>query len=84
MRSRFTCVSKIPSPLCILKSETDFSVALYEVFRQTPSAEQVTKPLYTTAVKRWVNDLPPSDKETVKEVAGNLLVELGYAEDLDW
>jgi hypothetical protein len=48
------------------------------------SAEQVSIPLYKTAVRRWVRDLKDADKETVKEVAGGLLIELGYAEDLSW
>jgi len=61
----------------------DYHKQQHNLFGES-SADQVTKPLYTSAVKRWVNDLAPPDKETVKEVAGNLLVELGYAEDLDW
>lgn len=48
------------------------------------SAEQVSKPLYKTAVGRWVRDLKPSDKEIVKKVAGDLLIRLDYAKDLEW
>lgn len=48
------------------------------------SADQVSKPLYKNALKRWAHDLTPDDKEIVKEVAGNLLIELGYANDLNW
>ena len=48
------------------------------------SAEQVSKPLYTTASGRWVQDLKPADKAAVKSVAGDLLIELGYAADENW
>ena len=48
------------------------------------SAEQVSKPLYTSAVGRWKQDLTGKAKRAVKEVAGDLLIELGYAEGKDW
>jgi hypothetical protein len=48
------------------------------------SAEQVSQELYTSAVARWERDLKPVDKAAVKEVAGELLRELGYARDSDW
>lgn len=48
------------------------------------SAEQVSKPLYDTAVGRWLADLKPVDKEAVKAVAGDWLIELGYAHDRNW
>ncbi len=48
------------------------------------SADQVSRPLYAASVGRWKNDLNPADKQAVKEVAGNLLIELGYARDHNW
>jgi len=48
------------------------------------SAAQVSKPLYTTAAGRWLHDLKPADKAAVKAVAGDLLIELGYATDKSW
>jgi hypothetical protein len=48
------------------------------------SAEQVSRELYTSAVARWQRDLKPAHKSEIKEVAGDLLVELGYARDNDW
>jgi hypothetical protein len=48
------------------------------------SAEQVSKPLYTSASGRWAKDLTGSNKTAVKAVAGDLLIELGYAADQDW
>ena len=48
------------------------------------SAEQVSRKLYTTAVSRWRKDLKPADKAAVKDAAGDLLVELGYAGNHDW
>jgi hypothetical protein len=48
------------------------------------SAEQVSKPLYSASVGRWEKNLDPAGKRAVKEAAGNLLIELGYAADNDW
>ena len=48
------------------------------------SAEQVSKALYPSAAGRWQRDLKPPEKQVVKEVAGDLLIELGYAGDRDW
>ncbi|MCB9655079.1 MAG: sulfotransferase [Deltaproteobacteria bacterium] len=48
------------------------------------SATQVAKPIYATASGRWRRDLTVAQKAIVKEVAGSLLIELGYATDLDW
>ncbi len=48
------------------------------------SASQVSKALYSTSVGRWREALKPPDKQAVKEVAGDLLIELGYASDKDW
>jgi hypothetical protein len=48
------------------------------------SASQVSRELYTSAVGRWQRDLNPKDKAAIKEVAGDLLIELGYARDNDW
>jgi hypothetical protein len=48
------------------------------------SAEQVSKPLYSASVGRWEKNLDPAGKKAVKEVAGDLLIELGYAADNDW
>jgi tetratricopeptide (TPR) repeat protein len=48
------------------------------------SADQVSKKLYTTAIGRWQHDLRPEDEQAVKAVAGDLLIELGYASDHDW
>ena len=47
------------------------------------SAEQVSQRLYTSAVGRWQNDLKPADRIAVKDAAGDLLVELGYARNND-
>lgn len=48
------------------------------------SAEQVSRPLYSASVGRWRNDLKPEDRDAVKEVAGDLLAELGYVADANW
>jgi len=48
------------------------------------SASQVSKPLYKKAVARWESDLDEKDKPAIKEVAGGLLIDLGYTEDNNW
>ncbi len=48
------------------------------------SAAQVSKPLYAASVGRWKKDLNPADKQVVKDVAGDLLVDLNYATEPDW
>ena len=48
------------------------------------SAKQVAKPIYATASGRWRRDLSEAQKAIVKDVAGPLLIELGYAADLSW
>ena len=48
------------------------------------SASQVSRELYTSAVGRWQRDLKAEDRAAIKDVAGDLLVELGYARDNDW
>jgi hypothetical protein len=48
------------------------------------SREQVSQPLYAGSIGRWKKDLSPSDKQIFKDVAGDLLVQLGYAVDRDF
>jgi len=48
------------------------------------SASQVVKPLNTKSLGRWKRELKPREKKIVKEVAGDLLIELGYADDKNW
>ena len=48
------------------------------------SADQVSRPLYTASVGRWEKNLDEAGRQAVKEVAGDLLIELGYASDRDW
>jgi hypothetical protein len=48
------------------------------------SAGQVSRQLYTTAAGRWQRDLNAADKQLVNDIAGDLLIELGYAVDRNW
>jgi hypothetical protein len=50
-------------------------------FPQNPEA---TRPVYDSAVGRWRSELSAEDAAAVKALAGDLLVELGYAEDRSW
>jgi protein-tyrosine sulfotransferase len=53
-------------------------------FTNFPQNPEATKPLYTAAVSRWHADFSGEDLTTVKRLAGPLLIELGYAADLNW
>lgn len=48
------------------------------------SAHQVSQKLYSHAAGRWTRDLTGKNRDTVKSIAGNLLIELGYAVDHSW
>jgi protein-tyrosine sulfotransferase len=48
------------------------------------SAEQVSRGIYRSSVGRWKEQLKEADKETVKRIAGDLLIRLGYAADGNW
>jgi hypothetical protein len=45
---------------------------------------RVREPLKTTSVDRWQKDLSDDEKRLVKRIGGDLLVELGYAQDKQW
>jgi len=59
--------------------ESDFRDAT--AFPQNPEA---LEPIGTQAVARWQRDMTDEDKKTFKEIAGELLIESGYASDNDW
>ena len=48
------------------------------------SVGQVTQALYDRSVARWKNDLNDSVRSAIKAEIGPLLIELGYADNLDW
>jgi hypothetical protein len=48
------------------------------------SAGQVSRPINTRALARWKTDLSEADKDAVKQIAGPLLLELGYVKDQNW
>jgi hypothetical protein len=50
-------------------------------FPQNPEALQ---PIDTSAAGRWSRDMTDVDRRIFKEIAGDLLVETGYAKDLNW
>ena len=50
-------------------------------FAQNPEA---LTPMNTSALSRWERDLDAKDRRIFKRIAGPLLIELGYARDLDW
>jgi hypothetical protein len=50
-------------------------------FPQTPEAN---KPIGTSALSRWQRDMTAEDKRIFKGIAGELLIEHGYAADDGW
>jgi hypothetical protein len=49
-----------------------------------PATEAADQPISSESVGRWTRDLSADERVTVKRVAGDLLVRLGYAEDDRW
>jgi hypothetical protein len=58
-------VAKKPLPLEPLNS-------LRKILFQQPAQE-----LYTDSIRKWKRDLAGRDKEVVKEIAGDMLIDLG-------
>lgn len=50
-------------------------------FPQNPEA---LRPIETKALWRWQRDMSADDREIFKQIAGDLLIEQGYATDYDW
>jgi hypothetical protein len=46
--------------------------------------DQVYRPISDSSVGKWKRGLSRDEKNAVKEVAGDLLIDLGYATDLNW
>ena len=46
--------------------------------------EQVYRPISDASVGKWKRGLSRNEKDTVKQVAGDLLIDLGYATNLNW
>jgi len=42
------------------------------------------KPLYTSSIGKWKNEMIEEDKKTFKKIAGKTLIELGYEKDNHW
>jgi len=51
---------------------------------EDPLFPGVQRPISAKSVGRWNDKLSRKDKDTIKRVAGDLLIELGYASDYDW
>jgi len=49
-----------------------------------PQNIRARKPIDKSALGRWRRDLAPSERELFKELAGDLLIELGYETSNDW
>ena len=61
------------------QTESEFRDAT--TFPQNPEA---LRPIESTALGRWERDMTAADRETFKRVAGDLLIECGYAADNRW
>jgi hypothetical protein len=50
-------------------------------FPQNPEA---LRPIETKSLRRWQRDMSANDRQIFKQIAGDLLIEHGYATDNDW
>lgn len=48
------------------------------------TAREVSQSLHANSMGRWRSELTAGDKAAIKEVAGAMLIDLGYCSDLDW
>jgi hypothetical protein len=53
-------------------------------FEKFPQNIEATRPIYNKAIGRWKSDLSEDEKKLFKEIAGELLINLGYVEDNEW
>jgi hypothetical protein len=49
-----------------------------------PQNFRAREPIYKSAYGRWINEFTEQDKAFFKEIAGDLLIELGYESNNDW
>jgi hypothetical protein len=62
-------------------SEASSTFRDVSAFPQNPEALQ---PIGTTALARWQRDMTEQDKQIFRDIAGDLLIEHGYASDNNW
>jgi protein-tyrosine sulfotransferase len=62
-------------------SEAASSFRDVTAFPQNPEA---LRPIGTTAVARWQRDMTEQDKQIFRDIAGDLLIQHGYASDNNW
>ncbi|WP_194841237.1 sulfotransferase family protein [Salinibacillus xinjiangensis] len=48
------------------------------------STKQVSKKLYTQSMNRWQREFTDENKEMFKNIAGSLLIQMGYEDSLNW
>lgn len=46
--------------------------------------KHIYRPISNSSVGRWKNDLSVDMKKNIKPIIGDLLIDLGYATDMDW
>jgi protein-tyrosine sulfotransferase len=78
LRSLFTALDEPWDP-CVLEFHTK-----KRDLGEESSASQASQKMYSSSLGRWERDLADEDKYVVKRVAGDLLIELGYAKSSDW
>ena len=78
LKELFTFIDEPWDPVVLTYYEQERNLA------SESSAKQVSQELYTSAIGRWERDLTKEQKEEIKPIIGELLIELGYAKDLNW
>jgi hypothetical protein len=48
------------------------------------TSPEATKPMSTSSFERWKNEFSENDKILFKQLAGELLIDLGYEVNSDW
>jgi len=68
-------------PRVLAHSEAESRFRDATTFPQNPEA---LRPIDRSAMHRWERDMTPDDRRVFKHIAGDLLVEYGYAAGQDW
>jgi hypothetical protein len=79
-------INKITNFLKIEKISEDHINGFYknQEYKKHIQNIEVSKPLYNKKIGRWKADISKKEKKKFKKMAGDLLIELGYAKDKKW
>ena len=58
--------------------------SIYRDATTFPQSSQANQPIKKSALAHWQRDMSDDDRRIFKEIAGETLIEFGYARDMNW